>query len=317
MTYRVVEVNHRNLIDVIEAVYVLEDKAILDKIMEYSDITQDSANKALIMAIQLQFVKKSEDRYESVLPFARLLTNAKITEKKNILKFKLMEHEPFSFFARLILKGEDVTRAASKTKSVFSIKGSTTILKNTFLDLGIFSRIFAETDKGVEASLDSEPDIRNLFESISAILNDETQMLSFIESQLDQSVSEYIEEFKKRLIAAGIKFGSNPKICVKDASDIFEDFLKKLCSDESIDITRATGIIEVGDKLKSGGKVTSKHQGFIYFIGQMRNAFKHNTDSEIGRSWKASSELSLELFLLTLTAMNSIFLYINRNECIL
>lgn len=317
MTYVAVEVNHRSLIDVIEAVCVLENRATLEEIAEYSDITKDSAEKALKMAIQLKFVKQSANLYQPVPPFARLFTNAKTNEKKAILKFRLMEYEPFKLFASLILKGEDVTRAAFKTIKVYNITGSTTILKNTFLDLGIFSRIFAETEKGFEAVFDAEPEIRSIFESIGSTLNEEAQVENFISTQLDETVFEYIGDFKSRLVTAGIEFGSNPKSCVKDTADVFEDFLKKLCSDESVDLSGATGIIEIGNKLKSAGKITKKHQGFIYFVGQMRNAFKHTTDTEINRSWRASSDLSLEIFLVALTAMNSIFLYVKRDECIL
>ena len=317
MTYEAVEVSHRSLIDVIEAVCALENRATLEKIAEYSDITKDSAGKALKMAMQLQLVKYEQNLYVPVRPFARLIADAKQNEKKAILKFKLMEHEPFKFFAMLILKGEDPTRAALKTKNVYNITGSTTILKNTFLDLGIFSRVFAETEKGVEAIFDAEPEIRSTFESIDSTLNERTQVENFIASQLDEAVSDYIKDLNKRLITAGIKFSSDPESCIKGTADVFEDFLKKICSDESVDISNATGIIQIGDKLKSAGKITTKHQGFIHFIGQMRNAFKHTRDIEIDGSWKASSDLSLEIFLVTLTAMNSIFLYVKRNECIL
>lgn len=317
MTYEVVEVNHRNLIEVIEAVHVLEDKATLEKIAEYSDITKDSTEKALKMAMQLQFVEQSANLYIQVSPFARLFTNAKRKEKKAILKFKLLEHEPFKFFASLVLKGEEATKAISKTKNVFNISGSTTILKNTFLDLGVFSGIFAEHEKATEAIFEAEPEMRSAFEYIGSVLNEEIQVESFITSQLDESVSEYIENFKRRLVTAAIKFSSEPKACIKDTADVFEDFLKQICADESVDISGASGIIEVGDRLKSAGKITTKHQGFIYFIGQMRNAFQHNIDSEIGRSWRVSSDLSVETFLITLEAINSITLYVKRNEFLL
>lgn len=317
MTYEVVEVNHRNLIEVIEAVHVLEGKASLEKIAEYSDIARDSAEKALKMAIQLDFVERSANFYIPVSPFARLFTNAKRKEKKAILKFKLLEHEPLKFFASLILKGEEATKAISKTKNVFNISGSTTILKNTFLDLGVFSGIFAEPEKGTEAIFEAEPEMRTAFEYIGTVLNEEIQVESFITSQLDESVSEYIQDFKPRLVTAAIKFNSEPRACIKDTADIFEDFLKKMCADESVNISGASGIIEVGDRLKRAGKITTKHQGFIYFIGQMRNAFKHNIDSEIGRSWNVTSDLSFEIFLIALEAINSITLYIKRNECLL
>lgn len=318
MTYEAVEVNHRNLIEVIEAVSVLKkDKATLENIAEYCDITKDSTEKALKMAGQLRFVEQSANVYIPVPPFSRLFTNANMKEKKAILKFKLLEHEPFTFFARLVLKGEDATKAIYKTKSVFNISGSTTILKNTFLDLGGFSGIFTETEKGVEARFEAESEMRSVFESIGGVLNEEAQIGDFIESQLNEFVSEYVENLKQKLVTAAKEFSSKPKACIKDTADVFEDFLKKMCADESVDITGAGGIIEIGDRLKSAGKITTKHQGFIYFIGQMRNAFKHTTDSEIGKSWKASTDLSFGTFLITLEAINSITLYVKRKECVL
>jgi len=317
MSYEAVEVNHRNLLDVVEAVCVLGNGATVDEIVQYADTTTDSAEKALKMAMQLELVIFESDSYKPDLPFARLLTNARINEKKPILKFRLMEYKPFKFFTELILKGEDETRAASKTKTVFDINGSRTILKNTFLDLGTFSGIFIETEKGTEAVFKTENELITVFNSIENTINDETQIGSFVTNQLDDIVAEYIKDLTERLVSAGTKFSSAPISCVKETADVFEDFLKKLCSDENVDISRATGIIRIGDKLKSDGKVTTKHQGFIHFIGQMRNAFKHTLDTEVGRSWQASSDLGLEVFLITLTAMNSILLYVKRQDCLL
>jgi len=317
MTYEAVEVNHRSFIDVIEAVCVLDSRATLDIIAEYSDIANDSAQKALKMAMQLGFVQQESTLFKPIHPFARLFTDAKTNEKKAILKFKLMEYEPFKFFANLILKGQDETRASCKTQMVYNFSGSPMILRNTFLDLGIFSRIFVEKETGIETVFDAEPDIRNIFESISNTLNEEAQVENFISTQLDEDVLEYVRSFIDRLKTAALRISSNSKSCVKDTADVFEDFLKKICSEESVDITGANGIIEVGNRLKSASKITSKHQGFINFIGHMRNAFKHTTDSEINATWDVSSDLPLNLFLVTLTAMNSIFLCIKRTEYIL
>lgn len=317
MSYEAVEVNHRNLLDVVEAVCVL-NKATVDEIVQYADTTTDSAEKALKMAMQLKLLKFKSNTYKPELPFARLLTNARINEKKPILKFRLMEYKPFKFFTELILKGEDETRAASKTKTVFNIDGSRTILKNTLLDLGTFSGIFVDTENGIEVVFKTENELINVFNSIENTINDETQIGGFIANQLDDIVVEYIKDFTERLVSAGTKFSSASISCIKETADVFEDFLKKLCSDENVDISRATGIIQIGDRLKADDKITTKHQGFIYFIGQMRNAFKHTTDTEIGgRSWHASSDLGLETFLITLTAMNSILLYLKRQDCLL
>ena len=317
ITYEAVEVNHRNLLDIVEAVNVLEDRATLPEIVQYSDIDTDSAEKALKMAIQLMLVKNDGGVYKPERPFARLLSNAKTTDKKAILKFILMQYEPFKFFFGLILRGEDITRATIKTKTVFNITGSTTILKNTFLELGSFSQVFTEADRGIEPIFKEEPEIVEVFKSIQNTLNDEVQIETYIANQLDTAVVEYLGDLKERLVTAGMKFGSEPISCIKETADVFEDFLKKIANDESVDISRARGFIEIGDRLKSDEKIATKHLGFINFVGHMRNAFTHTTDSEVNQSWQVSSDLPLEVFLVTLTAINSIFLFIRRQECIL
>jgi hypothetical protein len=316
-TYEAVEVNYRNLLDIVEAVCVLRERANLSEIVQYSDTATDSAEKALKMAIQLKLVKLDGTIYKPELPFARLLTNARINEKKAILKFRLMEYEPFKFFVSLILRGEDITRAALKTKTAFNITGSTTILKNSLLDLGIFSRVFIEGETGIEPLFKEEPDIINVFSSIENTINDQTQIESFVTNQLDDAVIDYIGDLKERLVSAGAKFSSEPKSCIMETADVFEDFLKKCAQDESVNISRARGFIEIGNKLRSSGKITKKHQGFIYFVGQMRNAFKHTLDSEVNKSWQVSDDLPLEVFLVTLTSINSIFFFIKRQDCIL
>jgi hypothetical protein len=314
-TYEAVEANHRNLLDVVEAVFELDKEATLEQVLEYSDISKDSAEKALKMAIQLELVKLENGKYKAELPFARLITNAKRIEKKAILKFRLMEYPPFKFFVSLILRNEDATRAASKTKTRFSISGSTTILKNTFLDLGSFARVFDETEQGITMIIKEQPEIISVFETIGNILNDETQIEGFVNNQLDDSAIEFLGDLKDRLISAGSKFPSDQIACIKETADVFEDFLKKIASDASINISDTNGLIEVGNRLKGNSKIASKHQGFINFVGQMRNAFKHTTDSEVGKSWNVSSDLSLEVFLVTLSAINSIVLYYKREEC--
>ncbi len=316
--YEAVEVNHRNLLDVVEAVIVLRDRATLPEIVQYSDIDSDTAEKALKMAMQLKLVKNDGGLYKATLPFARLLSNAKANDKKAILKFLLMQYKPFKFFFGLILRGEDVTRATIKTKTVFNVTGSITILKNTLLELGSFSQVFAETERGVEPIFKEQPEILNVFKSIQNTLNDEAQIEAYVANQLDDAVVQYLGDLKEKLISAGMKFESAPISCIKETADVFEDFLKKCANDESVNITRTRGFIEIGNRLKSAGKITKKQLGFIQFVGQMRNAFKHTTDTEINnQSWDVSSDLPIEVFLVTLTAINSIFLFIRRQECIL
>ncbi|GAJ23490.1 unnamed protein product, partial [marine sediment metagenome] len=67
----------------------------------------------------------------------------------------------------------------------------------------------------------------------------------------------------------------------------------------------------------SNDKITTKHQGYIAFIGKIRNAFKHTTDVEINASWISSRELTFIYFLSILAAINSIYLYIKKNQYIL
>ncbi|MHA1410477.1 MAG: hypothetical protein ACTSQY_09285 [Candidatus Odinarchaeia archaeon] len=317
MTYEAVEVNYRNLIDIIEAVYVLEDRAILENITSYADITEEIATKSLKMAIQLKFLEKRNDHYVPIIPYARLLTNAKMKGKKAILKFKLMEFQPFKFFTMAILKGENVTRAAYKTKQAFEISGSATILAHTFLDLGIFVDVFINTDSGIEAVFKSESELLTIFESIGTTINEESEVESFIGTQLDSAVSDYIDEFKSRLVTSGQIINSNPENSIKTAADVFEDFLKKIATEEGVDLTGANGIILVGDRLKTNNKITTKHLGYISFIGKIRNAFKHTTDVEINASWISSRELTFIYFLTVLAAINSIYLFIKKNEYIL
>ena len=317
LTYEAVEVNYRNLIDVIEAVYVLKEKAIIEKISAFVDITEEIASKSLKMAIQLKFLLKKNDHYEPILPYARLLSNAHMKEKKAVLKFKLIEFEPFKFFTLSILKGENVTRSAHKTKQAFNISGSATILAHTFVDLGLFSNVFNNTESGIEAVFKAESELLAIFESIGSTINDETQIESFIESQLDSSVSNYIRDYKARLVTSGQIISTEPENSIKTGADVFEDFIKKIATEESIDLTGANGIIPVGDRLKSNDKITSKHQGYISFIGKIRNAFKHTTDVEISASWVASRELTFIYFLTILAAINSIYLYIKKEEYIL
>ncbi|GAJ12883.1 unnamed protein product, partial [marine sediment metagenome] len=236
--------------------YVLKDNATLENITSYADITEDIATKSLIMATQLQFLEKTNDHYEPILPYARLLSNAHIKEKKALLKFRLMEFQPFKFFTMAILRGENVTRAAYKTKQVFEISGSATILSQTFLNLGLFSDVFINTETGIEAIFKAESEFLAIFESIGTTINEETQIESFIETQLASGVSDYIRDLKSRLVTSGQIVNSNPENSIKAGADVFEDFLKKIATEEGVDLAGTNGIMQVGDRLKSNDKIT-------------------------------------------------------------
>jgi hypothetical protein len=309
----IVEVNSRSLIDVIESIYLLRDKTTKENITSYCDISDKTAENSLLFAIELKLIQIDADKYVSISPLNRIITNAKKNDRKNIFKFLLLEYPPFLFFIEQIERNEDPTQAAIKTKTVFSMTGSATILKNSFIELGLYSKILNDTDGGYTVIHNEDTDFNLIFESITKTLMNDEQAGEYISSLFDARILDYISEYKSRLITSSSKFESDRKTSILESADIFEDYLKKITSDLGISLKKINGIIEIGNELKRNDKICNKHLGYITYIGQIRNALKHTTDTEIGRSWEISDDLPLNVFLTTIQAINSITLYVKHS----
>lgn len=315
MVYKAVEVYHKNLLNVIEAICILNSNANVENIEKYSDITENATKDAIHLAEKMDLIELNGTVYQPKNSYSNLLSNASHADKKNILKFILYEHEPFYYFAKLIKNGENATRAAHKTQQVFGIIGSQAIVMNTFVELGKFSNIFNEDDAGnISVNLNMEPEIKTIFESIHATLEDRAQIDIFIENYLDPEALKFIEDYKERLIQTALNFVANPKHAIRDLGDIFEDFIKKVCSDRTIDYSGTSGISSVGALLATNNLVKTKHRGYFEFLTHMRNAATHNRDAEIDGSWDMTSDTSFNVFLVILSAINSIHASVYNGE---
>ena len=107
---------------------------------------------------------------------------------------------------------------------------------------------------------------------------------------------------------------NNPSNSIDDAAGSFESYLRRIGSQNGIDLSKANGIDEIGQVLgsKENNLILLEHKKMCSFISTFRNPAIHKVHKEILDHWQIEKDSAIEIILLILTCTRSIHYYVKE-----
>ncbi|MDD5012482.1 MAG: hypothetical protein PHQ66_02460 [Candidatus Nanoarchaeia archaeon] len=306
------EITAEAIVSCIEALSKKEGN--IDYLASYIDRTSQYTKRAIIMGIQLGLFEEKDEKI-FLSQYCALLLPKFRSNFQILFREALLNYKPFILLADYILKDNLIEDSVRKTKVVFDLNSSNEkIIIKTFTNFCKYLGLTGlSKDSLTMLFSNSKPNIEYINSLISKINNNfESQI--FISEKLGQGGFNYITDPERKLLSDSLI-----NLSIDDAAGAFESFLRRIGKDKNINLENSNGIGEVADVLASKKNliILSEHRIMCHFIGSFRNPDSHKVQKTILELWKIEKDSSMEIILLILTVMKSIYYYVFEKKLIL
>ena len=304
-----------------EAVYYTRPSFDITKVMAYLRATQQkTAEEALKGAALIGLViEKGDGTYESNNDVIRLEIHADDVSRKVVFRHLLEKFEPFRLFKERVFCGDSPLEAAEKVKLIAEIETDSIKVKETFQQWGLYTNSFLQNPIGlVPAS--SHMLTLDYLKTVQDSLSSNEQAGTFIARRLgDEVFHDLSAEIVDSLAAALTRCQSRHEPrqeSIFAMGTAVEKVLSVIASkvNPPVDISKASGIGQITDTLRSANIITKKHVGLLHAIGAIRNCADHGVDNEIGKVWVLTYESILDIDLLALDTIRSLINWLDRRN---
>jgi hypothetical protein len=281
---------------VVDAVVIHQRPTPIEFVAEFSDLSKDQAERALKLAVDLALLLENSGNYEVHSPLCRLIATPDQMKKAALLRIMLNSYEPFILFRERLVATDTPATAAQQTKIVLDLDAHREDIKDTLISLGTYSHALITEGGGHYHLYSGTSD--NSLEVLADACNDATAAESRIREQLGPdavalvSREEVILPLTNALIRART---SDPRGAVVSAGNAVESYLNALALRLTVSLSGATGINGKLDKFTTANQMPKKLAQVGKYIGNVRNAADHGTDSDVGASWAIRSSTGLEI----------------------
>lgn len=282
----------------------------IDDAASYIGKSKEYARRALIISEQIGIAKKVDSKFE-IIDDAKVVTRANKDQWPIVFRKFLQRYNPFILFVSLIGKGNSLNDAARKIKVIYGIDASVDIIIRSLVGWGDYAGLLRKKDDKVELLINTEKlSVEYIQELLEAMAHD-VKARMYIANKLGEEVFGYMKQDEVDLLVQAIREHlTNPKHAIDIAGQAFEDFLRRVATDSSINVTSCTGIQQLADSLIGSKKITSKHHDICKGINAFRIAAGHNKDKVSLEKWNLNPDAAIECILLILTATRSIHSYV-------
>lgn len=265
----------------------------------FLDTTPDHARNALRMAVQLGLLtERAHNDYVSLSLCAKFLVTSVREEKAAVFRFVLEQYTPFHVFKQKLDLATGVAgQAATQTKGICCIQAHRDVIAATLIDLGTYAN--ALTTQGAGLYLASEGLSLNYLKVLDNALESRQSTELFVCRRLEREASEWIDRSTvlDNLITAYQRLrtaNDDPRAPIVYAGNAVESFLVQLAGQYGTNLQGANGINAKADRLRAASHLAAKHLGMLKYLGHVRNAADHGTDTEIGQQWMVMENTAIE-----------------------
>jgi hypothetical protein len=318
MDYDIPNVSAETVIEAVEGIYYSKNKGMSRKeVAKYIGKSEEYARRALIVGTQLNFIKERNKKY--FIHECADLIRADKEQRRIIFRRHLQKYDPFVLFLTLIGRGNDIQAAIRKIKVIYKIPSSEKDIRAAFLNWGQFSGIFSY-DKEKNTTV-LKVDVGGLslkyLKSLIESLDHEIKTKIYIADKLSENVFGYLKHDEMEFFIKALRnHEKDPRNAIEDAGRAFEDFLRRIATENDIDVSNLNGISEIAQMIgrKKTGLIHSKHLNICLGLGAIRAIAAHSKDKKTLEKWEVNSDLALEAILMMLSTIRSIYLYVKENR---
>lgn len=302
--YAIVPTTAENIIGSLDACDQFPDGAEQDFVSLFLDIPLDQAQNALIMAQQLKLCTLINGKYKKDGPFATYLITSNDKQRAVIFRMVLEHYVPFQTFKnRLSITGL-VPKAAEQTKTVHSLAAHRDEIVYTCTNLGQYSGSLLYEGAGLYKVAQNDLDLPVL----QSLVGDLETTKQAVYQKMGPAAIDFANtvDVTEQLTVAVQQLGIDNCAPIVHAANAVESFLVQIAQKHGVNISGATGINSKAEKLKNNNKLNKKLYNISKYLGHIRNAAEHGTDTEIGASWDISIDCSIEYVHVAMTFIRAV-----------
>lgn len=307
--YKVPRVTADIIMEVMEGI-CLKNGMKLEEATSYIAKSKEYARRALVVSEQLGMAKFVDSKFEAVSE-AKIITRANKDQWPVIFGKFLQRFNPLILFTSLLSRGNSLKDSARKIKVIYDIDTNEDTIVTSFVGWGEYAGILKREKDNVELLIDTENLSAEYIRELLQAMENDVRARIYIANKLGEDVFGYIEQDEVDLLVKAIReHRTEPKHSIDVGGQAFEDYLRRLATDNSIDVVSRTGIQQLADSIIGAKLITTKHLEICKAINSFRIAAGHNKDRTSMEKWILNPDAAIECILIILTCIRSIHNYI-------
>lgn len=286
------------VVNSIECTMLYSDGVSAATVASFLEIPEDVAKRALMAAKQIGAlaVDPSSGHFIVGNPFSRFFVFGDHKRKSVLFRLFLESYDIFLFFRDRLDATSSADTAAKNTKSRFGITAHYEEIKGALLDWATYSQALVSEGANqykMDTTIRQHP-----IEALLPLASDSATIRTKVIEMLDDAFSACSDRdvIVPLVTGLGYALSGNSRESIMNSGNAVESFLVILGNEIGANLSGATGIYSKIEKISATKAVPKKLKDMAKFVGSMRNAADHGTDSDIHASWeffgRAGSEYS-------------------------
>jgi hypothetical protein len=289
----------------------------LEDLAAFAGFSPSTARKALPALVTLGILDRQADGSFSVSVegVARGMSEA---TKEQILRRALLGFRPFEMLIEGIALGESETVATRKTRLLLDLPESDASKLQTLIRWAVDLGILRSEDGTTALVPEFQPQTSDELGALSAAdVESEAKARLFNARRLGRDANNYLDEIDRSLLAeALLKYESDPRDSADASGQAIEDFLRHVAADRGLgkEAGKASGAGQLANLLFAQGVIHNHQQKLVDAVATTRNATAHRKDKKTLTPWELSPFGAFSALAMTLTAIRSIYLYVQNGK---
>jgi hypothetical protein len=311
MEYDIFPTTAETIISSIDVVLLSEQRSNAADVARFLDTKETYAGNALKMAAQLGFIQEEAgEQFVPRVPYACYLVSSKPDQKAVVLRFLLEDYRPYSFFKARLDVVQDVMRAAQETKVFLNITADKDEIKDTLISLGQYTQSIESAGAGIFNVAPLVHRDAPFLRVLQQVVSDREASKTHVRRRLGDQATSWIDPHQVLdPLVTGLQKLADPtdtKGPIQYAGNAIDSFLAQVAREKSVPVASAHGINAKASALLDRKVIAKKQKALLKYLGDIRNAADHGTDSEIGTTWDIAGETTIEYVSVAVSAIRSI-----------
>lgn len=278
----------------------------------FTDLLQDRVDSALKLSVDLGLLQESAGQYSIKSHLSKFLRTPQDNEKAAILRVTIESYDAFLVFREELESTGNVTDAAQRTKVKLDLDCHREQIKETLLSLATYSGALT-AGQGTSYERDARG-LTAMLDELAAGSREVAEATLTIRVELGSFASQIDDNQILSPLVAALRHAaaSNSREAVLQAGIAVENFLTDLANKHGISVVGANGINAKMERLVQGSHYPKKLQNVCRYIGHIRNAADHGSDTEINAPWNISKQTGRNYVFVVTSFIKSMMAHDNR-----
>ncbi len=288
MPRRFFHVTAELVVSVVDAVHSF-GHANKTAVAEFCDMSENKADQALGLAVDLGLLRKDTGDYYPIPPLAAFAGAPRDDARATMLRLALESYDPFIRFRERLRATNSASNAAGQLKSLLNLDLDRDEIMDTLISLGTYTRAI-NSEGGGQYTINpggTEIDLLPLASACVDAVSAESHVRNLIEPHGDRvGRATVLQPLANSFLKAN---AGEIRDAINEAGNAVESFIAELASSMTVSLAGTSGIIQKLEKFRTGDKLPKKVIEAAKYLGQVRNASGHGEDVEIGAQWEISN----------------------------